>query len=172
MDEIKIILRSKTVFSENSEAKSLCKQKNYGEIVEDKVVYSLSEAFFLYETKRAVIYFQGKKISKKKIVKRFLKIDKRFDIKYLVFKDLRMRGYILKTALKFGADFRIYERGKKPGKGHAKWILFPVQETEILRWHEFSAKNRIAHSTKKRLLLGIVDDEKCISYYEITWLRP
>lgn len=170
--KLKIVLRSKTVFSEDIEAKSLCGQKSYGEIVEGKIIYSLCEAFFLYDTKRALIYFKGKRIGRKEIIKRFLKIDKRFDIKYAVYKNLRLRGYILKTALKFGADFRVYARGKKPGQGHAKWILFPVQETEVLRWQEFAAKNRVAHSTKKRLLLAIVDDEKEVSYYEVSWVRP
>ena len=44
------------------------------------------------------------------------------------FKDLRKKGYIVKTALKFGADFRVYEKGVKPGEDHAKWVVFPVHE--------------------------------------------
>ena len=80
--------------------------------------------------------------------------------------------YIVKTALKFGADFRIYDRGVKPGEDHAKWVVFPVHEGETLTWYEFAAKNRVAHSTKKRLLIGIVDDESDVTYYEIKWVRP
>ena len=79
---------------------------------------------------------------------------------------------MVKTALKFGADFRIYERGVKPGEDHAKWILYPVNEGSTLTWHEFSAKNRVAHSTRKRLLLGIVDSEEDVTYYEVKWTRP
>jgi len=66
-----------------------------------------------------------------------------------VFKNLREKGYIVKTALKFGAEFRIYEKGAKPGKNHAKWIVFTDYESGKLTWHEFSAKTRVAHSTKK-----------------------
>ena len=89
-----------------------------------------------------------------------------------MFKDIRDRGYIVKTALKFGADFRIYDRGVKPGEDHAKWIVYPVHETEHLTWYEFAAKNRVAHSTKKRLLIAVVDDEDSVSYWEARWLRP
>jgi tRNA-intron endonuclease len=60
----------------------------------------------------------------------------------------------------------------KPGEDHAKWVVFPVHETATMTWYEFSAKNRVAHSTKKRLLLGIVDDEQDVTYYEVRWLRP
>jgi tRNA-intron endonuclease len=85
---------------------------------------------------------------------------------------MRERGYIVKTALKFGADFRVYDRGVKPGEDHARWILYPVKEGSTLTWHDFSAKNRVAHSTKKRLLIGVVDEENDVTYYEIKWVRP
>ena len=105
-------------------------------------------------------------------LKKIRKIEPQFWTKYCVFRDLRNRGYIVKTALKFGADFRVYERGVKPGEEHAKWVVFPVHEGSVLTWQDFSAKNRVAHSTKKRLLIGIVDDEADVTYYEIRWMRP
>ena len=74
--------------------------------------------------------------------------------------------------MKFGAEFRVYDKGIKPGQDHARWILYPVKESEILTWHDFSAKNRVAHSTRKNLLIGIVDEERDITYYEISWIKP
>ena len=79
---------------------------------------------------------------------------------------------IKEIALKFGADFRVYDRGVKPGEDHARWVIYPVKEGEVLTWHDFAAKNRVAHSTKKRLMIGIVDDEGDVTYYEIRWMRP
>ncbi len=79
---------------------------------------------------------------------------------------------MVKTALKFGADFRVYDKETKPGKKHAKWLVFVERETNKLTWHEFSAKNRVAHSTKKKLLLAIVDEENDVSYYEVGWVKP
>ena len=105
-------------------------------------------------------------------LKKAKKVEPNFWIRYCVFRDMRNRGYIIKTALKFGADFRVYDRGVKPGEDHAKWIVYPVHEGEHLTWYEFSAKNRVAHSTKKRLLIGVVDDEGDVTYYEIRWVRP
>ena len=93
-------------------------------------------------------------------------------IKYPVFKDLRKKGYIVKTELKFGADFRVYKKGIKPGQEHAIWILFPVKESEIHTWQDFAAKNRVSHSTKKKHIIAIGDDEDGVSYYEVGWLKP
>jgi tRNA-intron endonuclease len=85
---------------------------------------------------------------------------------------LRKIGYVVKTALKFGADFRVYDKGVKPGEDHAKWIVYPVKESDFITWYEFSAKNRVAHSTKKKLLIGVVDGESDVTYYEIAWRKP
>jgi tRNA-intron endonuclease len=93
-------------------------------------------------------------------------------VKYSVFCDLRKRGYVVKTALKFGAEFRVYDKGKSVGEDHARWILFPVSENNVMTWHDFSAKNRVAHSTNKALLIAIVDEEGDVSYYEEKWVRP
>jgi len=126
---------------------------------------------FLVENKKIEIC-SGKNILKEKeLFERLKKIDKRFSVKYSVYKNLRERGYIVKTALKFGADFRVYEKGKNPDKVHAKWIVFADYETGKLNWQEFSAKNRVANSTKKKLLLAIVDEESDVSYYEVGWIK-
>jgi len=171
MKKIKAQLIGETISTNESEAFSLYKKSSFGEPVGEKIQYTLSEAFFLLEKNKIEIYSKNKKISKTELEKKFQRIDKKFSIKYPVFKDLRKKGYILKTALKFGADFRVYEKGKKPGKAHAKWIVFAEHETKKLSWQEFSAKNRVAHSTKKNLLIAIIDEESDITYYEIKWVK-
>jgi tRNA-intron endonuclease len=165
-------LIGKIVSSNSPEAYALNKKRNFGEKVGDKVQYTLTEALFLIEKNKAEILSKNKKIPKQELIKKFQRIDKKFQIKYQVFKNLREKGYIPKTALKFGADFRVYEKDTTPGKKHAKWVVFVDHESKKLTWHEFSAKNRVAHSTKKNLLLAIVDEEGDITYYEVKWLKP
>ena len=169
------ILAGERVITESSdEARDFYNQSRFGTLAENgKVELSLLEALYLTEKCRLLVKTEaGRKISFESYVKRARKVEPNFWILYVVFKDMRNRGYIVKTALKFGADFRVYDRGIKPGEDHAKWIIFPVHEGSTLTWHEFSAKNRVAHSTKKRLLMGIVDAESDVTYYEIRWVRP
>jgi len=170
-EKIKAYLTSQIIFSNDSEAHSLCKKSWFGNFEKDKVNYSLTEAMFLVENKKLEILSNKKILKEKELGEKLKKIDKRFQIKYSVYKDLREKGYIVKTALKFGADFRVYEKGKNPDKVHAKWIVFADYETGKLNWQEFSAKNRIANSTKKKLLLAIVDEESDVSYYEVGWIK-
>lgn len=171
MNKIQAHITGEIISSNNSEAHTLYKKSCFGEPVGEKIHYSLSEAMFLVEKDKIEIFSRSKKIPKKDLMNKFRRIDKRIQLKYAVFKDLREKGYILKTALKFGADFRVYDKGSKPGKKHAKWIVFVEHESKELKWHEFSAKNRVAHSTKKNLLIAIVDEENDISYYEVKWIK-
>jgi len=169
-----VFARERVITESSDEAREFYSQSRFGTIIEDgKVQLSLLEALYLMEKGRlSVADGRKKQVEFDTYVKKARKIEPNFWIRYCVFKDLRNRGYIVKTALKFGADFRVYDRGVKPGEDHAKWIVYPVHEGEQNTWYEFSAKNRVAHSTKKRLLIGVVDDEGDVTYYEIRWVRP
>jgi tRNA-intron endonuclease len=172
MEKIKAHFFGEIISSNSQEAFSLYKKSHFGEPRGEKIQYSLSETFFLIEKGKMELLSKNKKIPKNEIFSKLKRIDKKIQIKYPVFKDLREKGYVVKTALKFGADFRVYEKGKKPGQTHAKWVVFTEHESKKLTWHEFSAKNRVAHSTKKNLLLAIVDEEGDIIYYEVAWVKP
>ncbi len=172
---VEAILAGERVITESSdEAREFYNQSRFGAIDESgKVELSLLEALYLMDKGRLMIKNEtGREITFETYVKKARKVEPNFWIRYCVFKDMRNRGYIIKTALKFGADFRVYDRGIKPGEDHAKWIVYPVHEANTFTWYEFAAKNRVAHSTKKRLLMGIVDDEGDVTYYEIKWMRP
>ncbi len=165
-------LVSKTISSNSNEAQSLYSSSSIGEPSEDKINYSIYEAFYLFEKGKVKILQKQKEMKKEELLKILQKIDKKFPAKYAVFKNLKNRGYVVKTALKFGADFRVYDKGKKPREVHAKWLIFVNYESEKNSWQDFSAKNRVAHSTNKKLLLAIVDEEFDVLYYEVSWIKP
>lgn len=157
------------ISSNSQKAITLQKTKNIGELKNNQIIYSTFEALYLIETKKAELFKNNKKVSREKSIKEFIRKDKEFYIKYLVFKYLRKKGYIVKTALKFGEEFRIYEKNKH--NSHAKWIVFPIKYTNKIILKELISKSRIAHSTAKKLLLAIVDSQEDIVFYEIEWLK-
>ena len=150
-------------------------RSSFGElhgVKERRIEFALEEALYLTERGKLKV-LDGKKILKfKDFVQKANKLEKNFWTRYQVYRDIRTRGYITKTALKFGADFRVYPRGIKPGQDHAKWVLFCTAEGDTYTWRQFAAMNRVAHSTRKNLLVGIVDAEGEVTYYEIRWKKP
>ena len=167
----KVIIPRNT--SEKDSVELLNSKNCFGSFEKNSLVISLAEALFLIE--------QGKLVVRKSkntffdyssFLSKAVKLDKRFLQRYIVFRDLRLRGYILRAALKYGADFLVYGKGKKPGKNHSKWLLFVASEGEVYSWRAWVANNRIAHSVRKKILLGIVDDNSDVTYYDVGWVRP
>jgi len=131
------------------------------------VELSSEEALYLVENKKVDVG-----ISFDNLRRRFNRSNKNFDERYSVFRDLRTRGYVIKSGLKFGCDFRVYDKGSRPGKAHAKWLVFSTKENAKSSWKEMSGMARVANSTKKNVLVGIVDSENGVSYFEVSWRRP
>jgi tRNA-intron endonuclease, archaea type len=91
---------------------------------------------------------------------------------YIVFRDLRNRGYIVKTGFKYGSEFRLYERGKSPGEGHSNYLVKVANENSKFMMSDLSSYVRVAHGVNKKLLFAVVDDENDITYYNVEWTRP
>jgi len=140
------------IVSSSSDAFSLYEKSLLGEKKSGRIEYSSVEGLYLVSSGRMEIIVGGKVFGEESLIRKLRKKDKKIEVKFDVFSDLRRKGV-------------------KPGKDHAKWILYTVRENEQLTWHDFAAKNRIAHSTKKNLLIGIVDEEGGIVYYEVGWVK-
>ncbi|MBN2567147.1 tRNA-intron lyase [Candidatus Woesearchaeota archaeon] len=168
------LIRGSVYLQPSDEAQALYNGSAFGALSPDgRLDLSGIEALYLLEKKRITLLdSRRKEASFDQLLRKVKRDEPGLWPRYCVLRDLRDRGYTVKTALKFGADFRVYDRGVKPGKGHAKWVVYPVKEGSSFSWYEFAAKNRVAHSTKKRLLIAVVDDESDVTYYEIRWLRP
>ena len=168
---ISAVLSGGVISSSSSGAFSLFEKSRFGEKSRSKIVYSWCEALFLVQSNKMVVVRNSKELSFDQLLRVAKRADKRVHIKFPVFSKLRKKGFILKTALKFGADFRVYDRGVRPGEDHARWLLFPVSESEAQSWYEFAAKNRVAHAAHKNLLIGVLDDEGDVTFFEVAWKK-
>ena len=136
-------------------------EKNFGEI-KNKILYlSIYEVAFLCKKN---------KIKNKK----FEEIEKlkNFDMKvFLVYFDLKKKNYNVKSAFKFGFDFRVYDKGIKKNENHSLWFLKVIDEKFSQKIKEFSKDLRISNTAKKKMIYCVVDDEMSITYYENRFFR-
>ncbi|NPA22070.1 MAG: hypothetical protein GXN92_00620 [Candidatus Micrarchaeota archaeon] len=72
---------------------------------------------------------------------------------YQYYKEWRECGYVVKGAFKFGALFRIYERGTRPTNAQHSLYLLRVLEKKRYKGLEFFSVLRIAESVRKKLIL-------------------
>lgn len=167
-----LLVQNKAVV-EKKRIQSQLQQKGFGERSGSEFVLDLKEALYLLEKKKLELKDrQGKKVSKKKLLAYASRREKNFFSKYAVFRDLRNRGFCTKTGFKFGFDFRVYPRGKKPGQAHTQWVVHVATQSERFNMIELSRMVRLSGNIRTQMLVAVVDSENDINYYKIERITP
>lgn len=150
------------------------RQKGFGEQRGKELILDLFEALYLLEKEKVKIESakDGSTVTEESLVKYSDKKIKNFYLKYQVFRDLRERGFVVKTGFKFGFDFRVYPRGKKPGEAHSQWCINVTAQDDKYNFIELSRMVRLAGNLKTKLLNAVVDSENEINYYEVERITP
>jgi tRNA-intron endonuclease len=146
--------------------------KGYGATEDGKLRLTFYEALFLLgkgaievtdeETKEKMA-FQG-------LLKRFQSVDKDAWVRYLIYRDLRGRGYVAREGFGLGIDFRVYERGDY-GKGTAKHLIFGIQEGQPVSVEKLARTQRYVQNLKKNLVLAVINRRGEIVYYSLSELN-
>ncbi|MCA9495868.1 MAG: tRNA-intron lyase, partial [Nanoarchaeota archaeon] len=125
------------------------------------------EVLFLLEKLKIEVYYKEEKLK----FDDCLKLSKLKIEDYLVYKDLKSKGYQIKSGAKYGFAFRIYDKGIKESEDHSLWLVDIFKENKSLNFREILGKNRVAHSTNKKMIFAIFDEDNSITYLENSWRR-
>jgi tRNA-intron endonuclease len=90
-------------------------------------------------------------------------------VSYLVYRDLRSRGYVAREGFGAGIDFRMYERGEY-GKDTAPYLVLSMQEGKPLGIDELADAMQQCQSQKKELTLAVMNRRGEIVYYSVSQL--
>ncbi len=124
---------------------------------------SLVEAAYLLDRSRIVVFSDGKELDFKAFFQAASSLEKGFEFRYVVYKDLRERGYYVQPGR---PDFRVYPRGGHPGKSPAEFYVLVISERMPLPLKEIIEPVKVAAQMRKKLMLAIVDEESDITFYE------
>jgi tRNA-intron endonuclease len=170
----------------NTDAISLYDESGYGKPLPEnspnRLELELVEAAYLLEKGKLKVFKKEdgkkKKINFQKLMEIGVKSINQFHSQFIVYRDLRERGYLVKTGYKFGTHFRVYERGVKLKRGpkapheHTKWIVHAVPEESAFSLPEMSRAVRLAHNIRATMLWAVIDKESDVTYYLISRLTP
>jgi len=159
------ILKKNFCEIENNVLKSQLTQKAYGFKENNILKLDLFETKYLFDKKKIKLKENNKIVTKKRLEEICNKINK-FSEKYIVFKDFRDKGKIIKDGSKFGFDFRVYENKNYKIHEHTKYVV------DVRRTHKDSFSNiikseRLANNIKAKYILAIVDQENKITKIKI-----
>lgn len=140
----------------------------YGELKDPNTLHlSDVEATNLIERKRLVVLDEetSSPLTLQQIVHHFAMKNNEFWVNYLVYKDLRMRGYVVRIGFKDPILFRVYHRGGQPGQDPAKLFVAPMVEGKRLPLETLEYLFSIALAARKQLLLAVIDRSGDVTYY-------
>ena len=151
------------VFPRASELMEI-RERGFGDLRGKKLVLSPHEAFYLLEKNRITVEnMEGEKITFEELVKSLSGRKAEIWVKYLVYRDLRDRGYIVRECP--GFDYEIH--GKGPMRRYVS-IVYEGGEANLK-----TLRKLLKRSTreKKELILAVVDRRTDIVYYSLEFLR-
>ncbi|MGI0148822.1 MAG: tRNA-intron lyase, partial [Thermoplasmata archaeon] len=135
------------------------------------VKLDLLEAVYLVEAERLAVHRGGRPVSARDLFRAAGAAIPSFEIRYLVYRDLRQRGYVVE-ARGGSVDFQVYPRGGAPKKTPSKYWVRALSERAVFDLAELLDRAAEAAAVRKALLLALVDEESDLTYYAVREAHP
>ena len=161
-----VMIKNQTVVLEPKLQQQL-NQKGYGEIDESKLLLKSFESLYLLFTDRLTIFKGKKNIDFDSYLQICKKQDKDILTKFLVYRDLRNRGYTVKDGLGFGSDFTVYDKPFSQ-KSPSKFLVFSLNEGKHEKISNMQKKIEKISKIGKEPIIAVVQRQGEIIYYKIS----
>jgi len=162
-----IIDRNGVILIDSVKQQDQLRSKGYGEKIKDRYILENYEALFLLYSKRLVLTKQNSTLDFSTFLQTLLKNDLSIFTKFLIFRDLRTRGYIAKEGFGFGDDFRVYERGEYSRKA-AKYVIFGINEGISVKANILFENIRSIEKMGKEAIIAVIERRGEIIYYKVS----
>ena len=171
MVEMRAKISGDKVVVDNERLANTLNARGYGRLFdEEKLELSPVEAMYLMEKKKLKI-FDGKDLEEEEVFDKFSHVDERFGHKFIVYRDLRKRGYRVKCFHDLkneGVDYRL--KPKRPQQRDIFVVCAGERE-------EFTIDRMVGYIERidpliEELWVGVVDEEGEVTYYKIEEIEP
>jgi tRNA-intron endonuclease len=151
------------------DADRISQQGFYGTRLDDgRLALEPVEVLHLLERKRIIVRSQVKSLlSSKQIVNQLLPDNPDLWVMYLVFRDLRSRGYAVRQGFGQGIGFRVYARGERPGASSANQLVYVLKEGQPISLNDLDLVTQTAFASRKNLVFALVDQNGEVNYYRV-----
>lgn len=140
--------------------------KGYGELEKEKLFLKFFESLYLLYSNKLILKKGKKKIDFDGLMNICQKQDPEALTKFLIYRDLRNRGYVVKDGFGFGSDFRVYERGHFGEKG-AKFLIFGLNEGQQEKMGNLQKKIEQITQMGKEPIIAVIERRGEVIYYKI-----
>ena len=123
--------------------------RGYGRVENNIFTIAFYEALYLTDKKMLEVKNENEKeVDFQDLLSLYERDNENAWVNYLVYRDLRSRGYVVREGFGGATDFRIYDRGAY-GKDTASYLILSVQEGKPVAVEDLSNALQQCQSQKK-----------------------
>jgi len=145
------------------------RSKGFGEKEDSEFILKPYETLYLFYTNRLKLKNKPT-IGFNSLLELLLKHNRNIMSEFLVYRDLRSKGYVAKEGFGFGNDFRVYERGdyeKKP----AKYVIFGINEGTNTTAKQFASAVSEIQKMGKEAVIAVIERRGEVIYYKASTIN-
>src|SRR4030066_610695 len=162
-----ILTKKGVEIAEKSSIDSLS-QRGYGTAENEVFTLSFYEALYLHDKDLLEVKDKdGKAVDFQRLLHCYEAQNENAWVNYLVYRDLRSRGYVVREGFGGGIDFRIYERGAY-GKDTAQYLILSIQEGKPMPIQTLVNAVQQCQSQKKELILAVMNTRGEAVHYSVS----
>ena len=172
---VKALFREGRVLVPSREGANKIYGMGFGSMLESDEGLTLSPCDALYLVEKGKVDVvdasDGSKLSFNDLLSRFMELDDRVWTKYLIYRDLRSKGYVVRDGVGLGMDFQVYGKGEF-GKSLPRYIVVGLCEGESRPISEIVRAVEEAETLGKELKLAVLDRRGEVVYYTVRRIDP
>jgi tRNA-intron endonuclease len=144
--------------------------RGYGTVENKILTLSFFEALYLQDKDMLTVKDdKNQPVDFQNVLQAYEVVDGNAWVNYLVYRDLRSRGYVVREGFGAGTEFRVYERGAY-GKDSASYMVLGTQEGKPLDIDVLADVLQQCQNQKKELVLAVMNRRGEIVYYSVSQL--
>jgi len=170
-EKVSGVLRKKGIEIEDKSSIDSLSQRGFGTSENNTFTLTFYEALYLADkTLLEVRDKHSREVDFQHLLRCYEAVNENAWVNYLVYRDLRSRGYVVREGFGLGTDFRVYERGAY-GKDISQYLVLSIQEGQPLPILNLVSALQQCQSQKKDLVLAVMNRRGEVVHYSVSPLK-
>ena len=150
----------------NPKMQNILNERGFGESEKDTLILNSFETLYLLYNNKLELKKINKNIVFDELIQKYIQKNDDILTRFLLYRDLRTKGYVVKDGFGFGSDFRVYEKGTY-GQKDAKFLIFAFNEGTQQKIGKLYKNIDEITRMGKEPIIAVIERRGEIIYYKI-----
>ena len=150
----------------NPKMQNILNERGFGESEKDTLILNSFETLYLLYNNKLELKKINKNIVFDELIQKYIQKNDDILTRFLLYRDLRTKGYVVKDGFGFGSDFRVYEKGTY-GNKDAKFLIFAFNEGTQQKIGKLYKNIHEITQMCKEPIIAVIERRGEIIYYKI-----